>query len=77
MPKHIANRPKDNAVYEQLDEIEIPDDCLDNYIKDQKIQVKYKDDNGIEQLLALCLILITFYLIYDTALIDFFNLQYQ
>lgn len=50
---HFVTRLKDNAVYEQLDEIEIPDNIPDNYIKDQKIQVKYKDENAIEQLLIL------------------------
>ena len=32
---------------------DIPDDIPDNYIKDQKIQVRYKDENEIEQLLIL------------------------
>ena len=50
---HFVTRLKDNAVYEQLDEIEIPDNISDNYIKDQKIQVKYKDENKNEQLLIL------------------------
>ena len=50
---HFVTRLKDNALYEQLDEIEIPDTIPDNYIKDQKIQIKYKDDNGVEQLLIL------------------------
>lgn len=49
----FVTRLKDNAVYEQLQEIEIPDDCPDNYIKDQKIQVRYKDDNSQEQLIEL------------------------
>ena len=44
---------EDNAVYEQLQEIEMPDSCLDNYIKDEKIQLRYKDENGIGQLLTL------------------------
>ncbi len=30
----FVTRLKDNAVYEQLQEIEIPDNCPDNYIKD-------------------------------------------
>ncbi len=50
---YFVTRLKDNAVYEQLDEIEIPDNIPDNYIKDQKIQIKYKDENGQEQALTL------------------------
>ena len=50
---YFVTRLKDNAVYEQLDEIDIADDIPDNYIKDQKIQIRYKDDNGIEQPLTL------------------------
>ncbi len=49
----FVTRLKDNAVYEQLEEIDIPDDCPDNYIKDQKIQISYKDENNKEQLLTL------------------------
>ena len=49
----FVTRLKDNAVYDQLEEIEIPDDCPDNYIKDEKIQVRYKDEAGTEQLLTL------------------------
>lgn len=49
----FVTRVKDNAVYEQLEEIDIADDIADNYIKDQKIQVSYKDEKGIEQVLVL------------------------
>ena len=49
----FVTRLKDNAVYEQLEEIEIPDNCADNYIKDEKIQIRYKDENGQEQTLTL------------------------
>lgn len=49
----FVTRFKDNAVYEQLEEIDIADDIADNYIKDQKIQVSYKDEKGIEQVLVL------------------------
>lgn len=49
----FATRLKDNAVYEQLEEIEIPDNCASGYIKDEKIQMKYKDENDLEQLLVL------------------------
>ena len=44
---YFVTRLKENAVYEQLDEIDIPDDIPDNYIKDQKIQLSYKDENVI------------------------------
>ena len=40
---------KDNTVYEQLQEIDIPDNCPDNYIKDEKIQMRYKDENNQDQ----------------------------
>jgi hypothetical protein len=50
---YFVGRLKDNAVYEQLEEIDIPDDCPDNYIKDEKIQVSYKDAAGVEQRLTL------------------------
>jgi len=50
---YFVTRLKDNAVYEQLEEIDIPDNIPDNYIKDQKIQIKYKDEKGLEQLLVL------------------------
>lgn len=49
----FVTRLKDNAVYEQLKEIEIPDECPDNYIKDEKIQIRYKDESGQEQLVPL------------------------
>lgn len=49
----FVTRLKDNAVYEQLQEIDIPDDLPDNYIKDQKIQIKYKDEGNIEQVMML------------------------
>ena len=49
----FVTRLKDNAVYEQLEEIQIPDHCNGGYIKDEKIQIKYKDENGLEQLLVL------------------------
>ncbi len=49
----FVTRLKDNAVYEQLEEIELPGDCPDGYIKDEKIAVTYKDEKGQEQTLAL------------------------
>ena len=49
----FVTRLKDNAVYEQLEEIDIPDTCPDNYIKNEKIQMRYKDQTGQEQPLTL------------------------
>lgn len=49
----FVTRLKDNAVYEQLEEIDIAVNCPDSYIKDEKIQIKYKDETGVEQLLIL------------------------
>lgn len=49
----FVTRLKDNAVYEQLEDIAIPDQCPDNYIKDEKIQLRYKDNNKEEQTLTL------------------------
>lgn len=46
-------RLKDNAVYEQLQETDIPDDCPDDYIKDEKILLRYKDENDRQQTLTL------------------------
>ena len=50
---HFVTRLKDNAVYEQLEEISIPDQCPDNYIKDEKIKLSYNDDAGVPQDLEL------------------------
>lgn len=36
-----------------MQEIEIPDHCPDNYIKDEKILVRHKDENNQQQSLAL------------------------
>ena len=49
----FVTRLKDNAVYEHLEDIEIADDCPDNYIKDQRVTIKYKDETGNEQTLIL------------------------
>jgi len=49
----FVTRLKDNAVYEHLVDMEIPDNCPDNYIKDEQITIKYKDEGGKEQLLTL------------------------
>lgn len=50
---HFVTRLKDNAVYDQLEEIEIAKNCNDGYIKDEKIKVKVKHANGTESLLTL------------------------
>lgn len=49
----FVTRLKDNAVYEHLADMEIPDSCHDSYIKDQQITIKYKDEDGKEMLLTL------------------------
>lgn len=56
---HFVTRLKDNSVYEQLEEIELPDDCPDGYLKDEKIQLQYKDEN--KQLQSLLLRRVVFY----------------
>ncbi len=38
----FVTRLKDNAIYEQLEEIDIPDRCPDNYIKDEKYRYVLK-----------------------------------
>lgn len=50
---HFVTRLKDNAVYQGLQDIEIPDSAPDGYIKDEKIQVSYKDEQKKEQTLVL------------------------
>lgn len=50
---NFVTRLKDNAVYEQLQEIDIPDHIPPAYIKDEKIIVKYKNDLQEEQALTL------------------------
>lgn len=49
----FVTRLKDNAAYEQIQEIDIPDSCPDNYIKDEKIHIRCKDETGQEQPLTL------------------------
>lgn len=49
----FVTRLKENAVYEQLEEIDLPDELPPGYIKDQTIQIKYKDGHRAEQLLVL------------------------
>ena len=49
----FVTRLKDNAVYEQLDELELPENCPDNYLKDETIQISYKAETGKASLLTL------------------------
>jgi hypothetical protein len=51
---HFVTKLKSTTHYKQLDEIELPDDAPDNYLKDEKIQVKYKNENNKRQWLTLC-----------------------
>ncbi|CAN5155428.1 IS4 family transposase [soil metagenome] len=50
---HFVTRLKDNAVYQGLEDLDIPDNCPDNYIKDEKISITYKDEQKTEQPLVL------------------------
>jgi Transposase DDE domain/Domain of unknown function (DUF4372) len=50
---HFVTRLKDNALYDGLEEAEIPDDIPAGYLKDEKIQISYKDEHQKEQLLFL------------------------
>lgn len=50
---HFVTRLKDNAVYEQLDEIELPNNCPDGYLKDERIALRYKDAAKTEQTVTL------------------------
>lgn len=49
----FVTRLKDNAIYEHLTDLEIPANCPDNYIKDQRITIKYKSEDDKEQSLTL------------------------
>lgn len=50
---HFVTRLKDNAVYRGLEDLDIPEDCPTNYIKDEKISIRYKDEQKREQTLVL------------------------
>src|SRR2546428_2411073 len=50
---HFVTRLKDNAVYDGLEEMEIPDITPAGYLKDEKIQISYKDEQQKEQILFL------------------------
>ena len=42
----MVTRMKDNAVYQCIEELDIPEDCDDRIIKDEIISVTTQDDNG-------------------------------
>lgn len=50
---HFVTRLKDNAVYDGLQEAEIPDSIPNGYLKDEQIQISYQDEHQKEQLLFL------------------------
>ena len=50
---HFVTRLKDNAVYQGLEDLDIPEDCPTSYIKDEKISISYKDEQKKEQTLLL------------------------
>lgn len=50
---HFVTRLKDNAVYQGLEDLDIPDSCPEGYIKDEKISISYKDGHKNEQTLVL------------------------
>lgn len=50
---HFVTQLKDNAVYDGLEEAEIPNDIPAGYLKDEKVQISYKDGHQQEQLLFL------------------------
>lgn len=50
---HFVTKLKSTTHYKQLEEIELPDHAPDNYLKDEKIQVKYKNENNKRQWLTL------------------------
>lgn len=50
---HFVTRLKDNTVYDGLQEAEIPDDIPAGYLKDENLQISYKDEHKKEQLLFL------------------------
>lgn len=50
---HFVTRLKDNAVYQGLEDLEIPDNAPQGYLKDEKIQIRDKDQQKKEQTLVL------------------------
>ena len=49
----FVTRLKENAKYEGLEELDIPDDCNPGVIKDELISISYKDEQGKQQSLTL------------------------
>ena len=49
----FITRQKDNAVYTSIHEKDLTADVPDEVLKDELIEIKYKDDSGIEQVLTL------------------------
>lgn len=49
----FVTRLREGAVYEQLEEIDLPEGCPDGYLKDEWIKVSYKDEAGAVQPLKL------------------------
>ena len=49
----FITRQKDNAVYTSILEKDLTADVPDEVLKDELIEIKYKDDSGIEQVLTL------------------------
>jgi hypothetical protein len=50
---HFVTRLKDNALFGELQDLDISDSCPAGYIKDEKISIKYKDENKKEQTIEL------------------------
>lgn len=50
---HFVTRLKDNALFEELQDLDISDSCPEGYIKDEKISLKYKNENNQTQTLTL------------------------
>jgi hypothetical protein len=50
---HFVTRLKDNALFEELQDLDISDSCHEAYIKDEKISIRYKDGNKKEQAIML------------------------
>ncbi|MFC4195520.1 transposase, partial [Pedobacter jamesrossensis] len=50
---HFVTRLKDNAVYQGLQDLDISDSCPTGYIKDEKINISYTDEQKKEQVILL------------------------
>lgn len=49
----MVTRMKENTIYENVEELEIPDNCDTSMIKDEIISLETKDTQGIVQQLKL------------------------